>query len=95
MPFGLTMLLQLSSYNESGFFNLFEEVCHSFFDDILVYSASMTEHMHHLKTILQSLLDIQLFSKMSKCKFSQDSIEYLEYIIFAKGVKSDPKKFKL
>ena len=48
------------------FFPLLDEICHNFFDDILVYSPSQTEHMQHLKIFLQSLLDTQLFAKLSK-----------------------------
>ena len=43
-----------------------------FFDDILVYSRSLTEHLNHLKIVFQSLLDTQLFSNLKKCQFCFD-----------------------
>lgn len=37
-----------------------------FVDDILIYSQSEEEHMGHLKIVLQTLRDNQLFPKFSK-----------------------------
>ena len=38
-------------------------------DDILVYSKSMEEHVYHLRTVLQTLREHQLYAKFSKCDF--------------------------
>ena len=40
-----------------------------FIDDILIYSRSEEEHASHLKVVLQTLKDYQLFAKFSKCEF--------------------------
>ena len=40
-----------------------------FIDDILVYSKSEEEHARHLRFVLQSLRDHQLYAKFSKCEF--------------------------
>ena len=40
-----------------------------FIDDILVYSKSMEEHVYHLRTVLQTLREHQLYAKFSKCDF--------------------------
>ncbi|KAL5578492.1 hypothetical protein UlMin_020191 [Ulmus minor] len=47
-----------------------------FIDDILVYSKSAEEHEEHLRLILQTLRDHQLFAKFKKCEFwlNQDGI---------------------
>ena len=38
-------------------------------DDVLIYSRSEEEHASHLKVVLQTLKDYQLFAKFSKCEF--------------------------
>lgn len=63
-----------------------------FFDDILIYSKSATEHAQHLSLVLQLLRHHQLFAKPSKCVFGQDQVEYLGYIISSSGVATDPVK---
>ena len=40
-----------------------------FIDDFLIYSRSEEEHACHLRVVLQTLKDRQLFSKFSKCEF--------------------------
>ena len=63
-----------------------------FFDDILVYSKSMTDHIRHLRIDLEVLAKNQLYAKMSKCMFACLEVEYLGHIISGEGVKTDPKK---
>ena len=40
-----------------------------FIDDILIYSKSRAEHEQHLRIILQTLREHQLYVKLSKCNF--------------------------
>ncbi|XP_019251189.1 PREDICTED: uncharacterized protein LOC109230116 [Nicotiana attenuata] len=40
-----------------------------FIDDILIDSRSREEHEQHLRVVLQTLRDSQLYSKFSKCEF--------------------------
>jgi hypothetical protein len=40
-----------------------------FFDDILIYCASWSEHLRHVKAVLETLRSNQLFVKQSKCSF--------------------------
>jgi hypothetical protein len=42
-----------------------------FFDDILVYSSTYTEHLQHLATVLAILQRDKWQVKMSKCAFAQ------------------------
>jgi hypothetical protein len=63
-----------------------------FFNDILVYSANINDHLNHLKTTLEVLRAHQLFAKKSKCRFGCSKIEYLGHLISAEGVKADGKK---
>lgn len=56
-----------------------------FFDDILIYSKTMSDHLKHLTTTFELLRSNQLFVKLSKCAFGQTSLEYLGHIISDKG----------
>jgi hypothetical protein len=68
MPFVLTNA-------PATFQSLMNEVLHPFlrkcvlvfFDDILIYSAPWSEHLQHVKAVLQSLQTNHLFAKQSKC----------------------------
>ena len=63
-----------------------------FFDDILVYNPSLSQHLIHLKTTLDILKSNQLFIKKSKCAFGQGQVKYLGHIISKGGVGTNPKK---
>ncbi|KAL5796687.1 hypothetical protein ACOSQ2_001507 [Xanthoceras sorbifolium] len=63
-----------------------------FFDDILIYSRSMEEHLSHLEIVLEILGHHQFYIKMSKCEFVKDELEYLGHFISEKGVKVDTRK---
>ena len=63
-----------------------------FFDDILIYSKSLSEHVTHLRSVLEVLRANKLFAKLSKCTFVQSEIEYLGHVINQDGVATDPAK---
>ena len=60
-----------------------------FFDDILVYSQSLEEHIDHLRQVFQWLRADKWKLKMSKCKFARESISYLGHVVSAAGVSID------
>ena len=63
-----------------------------FFDDILVYTQSLEEHIDHLRQVFQWLRADKWKLKMSKCKFAQEYFSYLGHVVSAAGVSIDPSK---
>ena len=70
MSFGLTNALVI-------FMDLMNKIFHRyldrfmivFMDDILVYSIDRKAHKEHLRIVLQTLHDKQLYAKFNKCEF--------------------------
>ena len=65
-----------------------------FIDDILVYSKDTQEHEHHLRIVLRTLRENQLFSKLSKCDFWLKEVSFLGHIVSAKGIRVDLVKIE-
>jgi hypothetical protein len=63
-----------------------------FFDDILIYSKTWADLLHHLRTVLDELRHHQLFVKRNKCSFGASSVAYLGHVISTAGVAMDPAK---
>jgi hypothetical protein len=63
-----------------------------FMDDIIIYSATLEEHVKLLAEVFAILEKHQFYIKRSKCVFAQQAMEYLGHVISAEGVATDPTK---
>ena len=66
-----------------------------FIDDILVYSKTREDHERHLRIVLRTLREHQLYAKFSKCEFWLDQISFLGHIISKDGISVDPVKVEV
>lgn len=93
LPFGLTNA-------PSSFMRLMHNVLRpyldkfavAFIDDVLIYSKTEEEHLHHLDLVLTALQTANLHVKMSKCNFAQSSTTFLGYVVSSAGLAVDPRK---
>ena len=61
-----------------------------FIDDILVYSKTRNEHATHLRIVLQTLKDQQLYAKKEKCDFWIIEVRFLRHVVSHEGILVDP-----
>ena len=62
-----------------------------FIDDILVYSRSREEHEQHLRMVLQTLRDHQLYGKFSKSEFWLETVGFLGHVVSKNRIEVDPQ----
>eukprot|EP00253_Pinus_taeda_P026609 PITA_26609 len=95
LPFGLTNAPATFMCLMTGIFHPYlDQFVLIFIDDILIYSCTIEEHHEHLRIVLQTLREHQLYAKFSKCDFLKVEIQYLGHIITKDGIAVDPKKIK-
>ena len=61
-------------------------------DDILITAATEEEHLQNLRAVFESIKQNGLRIKQSKCKFFQESVEYLGHIVSKQGISTSPRK---
>ena len=95
MSFGLTNAAEIfMDLMNRVFQNYLDSFVIVFIDSILVYSNNESDHMGHLRVVLKTLKEHQLFAKYSKCEFWLRSVTFPGHIISSEGVEVDPTKMK-
>jgi hypothetical protein len=93
MPFGLTNA-------PSTFMRLMNEVLRDFigrfvvvnFDEILIYSKCLVDHLNHLCAVFNALREARLFGNLDKCTFCTDRVSFLGYVVTPQGIEVDQAK---
>ena len=62
----------------------------AYIDDIIVYSASLEEHISHLQQIVELHCKYGMKLNLRKCKILQSEVEYLGHLVCKDGIKMVP-----
>jgi len=63
-----------------------------YFDDILIYSLSLSDHKMHVRQVLKTLRKEHLYANLAKCMFALDHIEFVGFVVSSIGMHVDQTK---
>lgn len=76
MPFGLLNApAKFQSFMQKGLFGM--KHCEAYLDNVVIYSATWSEHLETLSEVFSHFLDTSLILNLSKCEFGKTTITYL------------------
>ena len=65
-----------------------------YFDDILIYSQSKSDHFEHLREVPIVLQQNKLYVNLTKCEFMTSSLLFLGFVVSDEGIKVDEGKIR-
>ena len=93
LPFGLCNgPATFQRYINEVLYDLLDECCTAYIDDILIYSEDPLEHATHVKKVMDRLMAANLQVDIKKSEFHVTTTKFLGFIISTKGIRPDPEK---
>jgi hypothetical protein len=65
-----------------------------FLDDVIIFSRTFQDHMNRLTAVLERLAGANLKVHPHKCSLLQHQMTFLDHVVSADGIATDPEKIR-
>ena len=94
VPFDLATAISTFQYLMSTVLSGLNNFAFTYLDDVLIFSETYEEHLHHLHSVFEKFQKAGLKIKLSKCQFFKTHLHYLGHRISANGLEPLPEKLE-
>ena len=97
MPFGLSnALATFQGYVNKILAEKLDIFVIVYLDDILIYTEDPGQpHVKVVRWVLDQLRKYSLFANLKKCRFHQDEVCFLKYVMLSKGISMEAKRIEV
>ena len=92
MPFGLCNAPSTFQQLMQRILRGLDSFCSIYIDNILIFSESIEEHLHHLAQVFERIESFGLKPHPSKCSLGHSEVLFLGHVVSADGISPDPAK---
>ena len=65
-----------------------------YLDDILIYTDDDESHVTAVRWVLEQLRKFSLFANLKKCRFHQEEVRFLGYVVSSKGIRMEDERIE-
>ena len=96
MPFGLTNApATFQGYINKILAEKLDVFVIVYLDDILIYTEDESEgHVQAVRWVLDQLRKFSLYANLKKCRFHQEEVRFLGYIVSLRGICMEDEKIR-
>jgi len=66
-----------------------------YLNEILIFFIKKTDHVNHMKQILERLRKFKLYVSLKKCKFFITKVNFLEFVVFTKNISMNLSRINI
>ena len=95
MPFGLTNApASFQRYINKILAKKLDIFVIVYLDDILIYTDDDKSHVTAVRWVLEQLRKFSLFANLKKCRFHQEEVRFLGYVVSSKGIRMEDERIE-
>jgi hypothetical protein len=95
MPFGLCNAPATFQRTMDMIFDKCRAFVSIYLDDLIIHSKTLQEHLAHLRQVFSILRTERFYAKPSKCEFMSPKLDFVGFVISAKGISPQESKLKV
>ncbi len=89
------MFIIFQTYINKILTEFLNDFCIVYLNDILIFFVKKTDHIDHMKQILERLRKFKLYASLKKCEFFIIKVNFLKFVIFTESISMNLSRINI